>query len=404
MNKRNEAEQLNNRGFTLIEVMVATLILAVALVPLLHSFYVTADTNRKAKVKLRSTMVAQDVMEGLKGYHTEEIAEQFEHKQDFVLISNNAVGTSSNIAEISGDGSRYEFELKNLEYQSTKYDVQISLNAAPYKSGKVNLSGNAVAPNNDYMVDISAMDNAYDGIFMSDSEEADAEAMAELTDQNASSSSNQVNRVFTITLSNDGISGGKQKQRIKVYADYTDSVTGAHFCKEYNAYSNTLTVADDCYLRNMYFFYRPGYKYRSDTIIFTNYDEIPVKLLVIKQKPSATDTVANSMLYTNELSYGPKLTVKIKEAATTDINFRKTDIGCNLQNNLYDSSPVSGVKYYFNSGMTTAAALDADNLFTEKKENRMFDAVVTVYKEGAANAGFPEDMKLTSLDSSKINQ
>src|SRR5574344_2106878 len=139
MNKRNEAEQLNNRGFTLIEVMVATLILAVALVPLLHSFYVTADTNRKAKVKLRSTMVAQDVMEGLKGYHTEEIAEQFEHKQDFVLISNNAVGTSSNIAEISGDGSRYEFELKNLEYQSTKYDVQISLNAAPYKSGKVNL-------------------------------------------------------------------------------------------------------------------------------------------------------------------------------------------------------------------------------------------------------------------------
>ena len=39
-----------------------------------------------------------------------------------------------------------------------------------------------------------------------------------------------------------------------------------------------------------------------------------------------------------------------------------------------------------------------------EKVNRMFDAVVKVYEPGAAAAGFPEDMVLTTLDSTKINQ
>ncbi len=58
--------QFNNAGFTLIEVLVAVIILAIAAIPILHAFSSTAKASSRALVKARATNVAENIMEDIR--------------------------------------------------------------------------------------------------------------------------------------------------------------------------------------------------------------------------------------------------------------------------------------------------------------------------------------------------
>ena len=80
MKKKNNDSfpQLNkNAGFSLVELLIAVIILAIIVVPLLHGFVTSARMNGKARQTQRAITVAQDLMEGLKAYDIEELKEQF---------------------------------------------------------------------------------------------------------------------------------------------------------------------------------------------------------------------------------------------------------------------------------------------------------------------------------------
>lgn len=49
MKEYTERRQLNNEGFSLIELLIAIVILAIIVVPLLHSFVTSARTNAKSR-------------------------------------------------------------------------------------------------------------------------------------------------------------------------------------------------------------------------------------------------------------------------------------------------------------------------------------------------------------------
>lgn len=72
----------DNKGFSLIELMVAIIILALVVTPLLHSFMTVMRTNAKSRRLLRTTTVAENVMEGLSGLSIETIAQQFHLKDE----------------------------------------------------------------------------------------------------------------------------------------------------------------------------------------------------------------------------------------------------------------------------------------------------------------------------------
>ena len=71
--------QTDNRGMTLVELLVAIVLLAIVVVPLLHTFVSSARANQKARERLRLTTAAQDIMEGLKADSIEELAYQFNY-------------------------------------------------------------------------------------------------------------------------------------------------------------------------------------------------------------------------------------------------------------------------------------------------------------------------------------
>ena len=79
--ERSKEERINiisgNAGFSLIEVLVAMIILAIVVIPLLKGFVVTQKVNGRAQRLESAQAVAQNVMEALKPATLEEIAQQF---------------------------------------------------------------------------------------------------------------------------------------------------------------------------------------------------------------------------------------------------------------------------------------------------------------------------------------
>jgi len=78
MCKGRDAKKLNNNGFSLLEVLIAMVILCVVSIPLLHSFVTTAKTNGRAKILMRATDCAENLMEAAEYKSVEELVQHYE--------------------------------------------------------------------------------------------------------------------------------------------------------------------------------------------------------------------------------------------------------------------------------------------------------------------------------------
>lgn len=423
----NRMKLRDDSGFTLLELLIAMIILAVALIPMLNSFAVNARVNRKSKIKMRSTMIAQDIMEGIKGYSTKDIYKQFTGESEFRLIENDGIVNPADHKIISAnatvsanaDGLVGFYTMKDLEYQGQKYDATLDIDGTNFTASgnRLNLSGNVIQPNDEDLADLSIMDNRFDGIFMSDNYNSRKDFLEKLIDLNGWIGPT-VNRTFEIELKDAGVTAiGNKKQVATVKVTYDTVSAGSvtlPYSRNYTAYNNIDVADDGCQIRNLYFFFYPAYSgiypvdgmdrhiTYNDTIVFKNEDSIPITLYIMKQK--TTDPVILPELYAREESY--KLDVTIKEDSFTSYDNRVTTVCTNLTRSLYNGAdlPAGNVTFRFGSSLVTADMLKADRVLSTRKVNRMFDAVVKVYEEGAAAEGFPDHMILTTLDSTKINQ
>lgn len=70
--------QKNSKGFTLVEVLIAVSILAIAVIPLLANFVTSSRVNVKSKRTLNATTVAQNIMEGISAFGVESAIVQLE--------------------------------------------------------------------------------------------------------------------------------------------------------------------------------------------------------------------------------------------------------------------------------------------------------------------------------------
>lgn len=87
-NRKGKRErQQNNQGFSLLELLIAVIILAIIVIPFLNSFVISATSNKRAAQTHRATLAAQNIMEGFKADTLESIAWQMTYpEKEFHIV------------------------------------------------------------------------------------------------------------------------------------------------------------------------------------------------------------------------------------------------------------------------------------------------------------------------------
>ena len=138
MKQKVKVQQLNkNAGFSLLELLIAVTILAIITIPMLHMFVTSARINGKSRITLRATVLAQDIVEGLKAYHIDEIQDQFNGVEDFEMLNTSVIaGDCTYKEDVDREKpGKYYFVIKNAKLENSRFDVLISVDATGYMEG-----------------------------------------------------------------------------------------------------------------------------------------------------------------------------------------------------------------------------------------------------------------------------
>ncbi|MCR5654987.1 MAG: prepilin-type N-terminal cleavage/methylation domain-containing protein [Lachnospiraceae bacterium] len=123
----------DNKGFTLVELLIAITIISIVISPLFANFRSSTRLNGKAKAAMDVTNMGQNIMEGLSAYTPEEIILGFGSiKEDTVtnrtnnlmLMPNEVTVTSYGEASPSGTGFA-----KNTAFQPSTFDSSTAASA-----------------------------------------------------------------------------------------------------------------------------------------------------------------------------------------------------------------------------------------------------------------------------------
>lgn len=460
MKQKGKGQQLNkNAGFSMLELLIAVTILAIITIPMLHMFVTSARINGKSRITLRATVLAQDIVEALKAYHIEEIQDQFNGVEDFEMLNASVIAgdctyTEDVAREIAenpdpDDSSkakpgRYYFILRNAKLENSKFDVLISVDATGYVEGTTSTKHDSYLNTSD-VAKVASMNKNTDASYeqsalMNEAALSRAQLELEIPGENVTykTAGLTCERTFTVTFKDAGTVTDKegitkQKTEAFVTCKYEFSYGG----ETYTYIPDGMAGVDDAGNtglpcgsftgRNFYFFYYPLYDATTDKLIFDGTaagwtkDE-PMNLYIAKQ----TDTTLTDMdLNKAETSYKPVVNVLAAGSETFRIF---TNLGVNLVNEAFltglgatpsDPKKPESVKELKNlaifqhNGAVTAKTLDIYYLSGMRDTNYgkkgtddavtefIYDIVVEVYEQGAADAGFPSDMRKVTFDGTK---
>lgn len=133
---------LNDRGFSLVELLISIAVLVIIMVPLMNNFFRSMQMNKKAeKLQIQSNLAAS-IMEGLKTSDMATIIEQFTGPSvAFDLISEeidgvNRLYNNGGIIQVTPppiEQATYYFAINKIKVGSTAYDAFITIDPISYK-------------------------------------------------------------------------------------------------------------------------------------------------------------------------------------------------------------------------------------------------------------------------------
>ena len=129
----------DNRGLTLLELLISILILAMLASPLLHSFITAASSARKTRALDFATNAASNFIENVKAENDlAAVLNRFSVTPTTTLYGATAVlNSASNIAT-----GTYVIDLSGLSYGNRTYSGRLTLDASPYLSDVTVSDGN----------------------------------------------------------------------------------------------------------------------------------------------------------------------------------------------------------------------------------------------------------------------
>lgn len=468
MKKKNNDSfpQLNkNAGFSLVELLIAVIILAIIVVPLLHGFVTSARMNGKARQTQRAITVAQDLMEGLKAYDIEELKEQFNDPVNgfYVMESKLIKGSigedtdrEQNDPVYRGDPDMpgvYYFTLEGVQIQGSEFDALIRIDARNYEQGRLKTDGNAAGHDNAFndinMASPGSVMKGKDGSYTQSvtlnqvaAEDAQAHFGLEgdtdslFTFKTFKDRGGIVKRTITLRLT---ASGFDENGNVCSDADITYTYDCTYGGETYSNHGNLMkgqTVdgigcANDISSGNFYLFYYPLYEAAEDRIVIQNDSHQPFRIYIVKQLDSVTEVrLSDSQLNMAEQTY--KAVVNIEDTTADNVKIR-TNLGMNLVNASFlpPSTPAEGqlptyevekadiptqAQYYLNgapNGNVNVFGLSGIRLTNipghtgtgndDDITEVIFDIQISVYKKGAKDDGFPDSQRMAYITGSKNN-
>ena len=305
----------DNAGFSLIELIIAILILAIITMPFLRLFVTSATVNNKSRRELRATSLAQDIMEGVKSYDlkgllrefgTDETGSEYVSADDFAVIAKASVDSKyvKEIPPASADSRKsYEFYVTGVKYENSKFNAKITLNPNRFYSHEYMEAGKEIYEtlNNDEITSISSVNSANyeymgsevkkDGSFKADTK-VDGKILEMIKTDHPSVSSykdiNVLGREIEITF--DPIAGSDQIQTtidISYTYKYFDDVGYINARRTVHNTDLDLLGGVTFDSGNYYFYYYPLYKATGgvkDSFKITKNVPDDIRLYIVKQK------------------------------------------------------------------------------------------------------------------------
>lgn len=401
--RRKQEIKLNNKGISLVELLVAITILSIISVVVFQGFILSARTNSKAKIQHKATSLAQNILEGMKAENTDDIKSQF--TTPFIETGEGAESVSTlnfdilpmqlmNVADVSnptkaelqervgafstGVESKYQFWMNDVKLENTLFDVLITLDGTNYKG-----AAGIQSYNEQETIRIPNMDMTYDAL-VSNSNSYDTEGFDAVQKMVGTSyNPSLAYRRITVTIDDTPILNPTYPTATKVTAKYEYFYS----TNPVPSYTKEDVVFDSAEnpeygLRNVFLFFTPSYGHKADEIIIDNSDNRELELYLIKQQTN-TNLV---QLAVDESMYNISLTIREKPVDLTAEAEAFLKLRTNLGVNLGNGTDISLRETYKYRGDTTSfegdiakKKLDYNSLTNGQKTDNFYDVKIEVY-------------------------
>lgn len=342
----------DNRGATLIEILVAMAILAICALPLFKSLILSAQTNVKAREHLSATTAAESVIEEMKADGMEKFLQENQGNEDITDVEK--------ITE-AGAVTGYRFTYPDYEVDGKGYEVKVEVR--PYR----NTDEGAEDYNSKEISDLYRMDLRTDGIYVQD-EKTMANDFVKLVSEGTFEASQRDTVLSGLDIEYSYmVGGGSDVQTLdqSVIYSYNDTLVGEHETILYDG------SHADGKLKNLYICFIPN---KSNTITIVNKGDYPLTVYLIKQGTSKAKVKINMIGNTPITQLGEK----------EDADFNK---GVRIRTNLTSEDEA---EYHYISGSLdtklTAGQLQENfglkELDGAKVQTRLYDIDITVSRNG----------------------
>lgn len=359
-----QAAAKDNRGLTLVELLIAVVIMGIVTTPLLHSFLTSANTEVKARKMGEATFIAQNVMECVKANEME------------VLLPEDAVYTG--LATTFGALNARYYDVLDGAYRApstTRPDVSVEgegsgeATETELKEYHVGFSGFSAGGRTYYaMVDYNAAVSAAN--------------IAEVTRINEEllSSYSSMDVVFQVPVNTQAhpraISLDVAQNGEKVSVDLMYLVNEIQTV--YPTYE--VTLGSDGKMPAVYLFYYPNYNEGGESIVINNPDGLEFDLFLVKRvDPALREDLAT--LATKELAYDCTIDQKVSDRSKVAKVYSnaKERLTYTLDPSVYTEKTMNGVNYNVTVGVDSRVESFAEALVSEDKQERIYDVTVKVY-------------------------
>ena len=129
----------DNKGLSLVEVIVAIMILSLVVVPTLHSITMAMGYNQKARIRQSVTVSAESVMEVFKGYDMESLRAAFDAGAiDGINTEGGSFSYTPNPVTSESDPINFKINNMKIENGSKINLVNVEVKATPvYKKDDI---------------------------------------------------------------------------------------------------------------------------------------------------------------------------------------------------------------------------------------------------------------------------